>query len=306
MTLENSSISDVLVEEETPTLIGRCCGQGDRYQIKELVEEFSKVEVYHAYDDKLGRAVSLQIFVSGEDELAQKQKGIYTSFQHPNVCPILDATKIDDRPVHVLCEVKGFRLSELVNGETALAAEEIFNLAPHLLDVLVSLHGFGYVHLGLDPASILLSNGWNTGFRYLITNFTNAGKIDEDGAWFKPEPGMFRDCFAHSAPEVLNGGTADVRSDLFSLGSLIYQSFCGKVAYEGNSPIEISRAHQKDKPEHLGYCRPEIPVKLADWVMSLIAVNPDERPKTALDALHTFTKITEPITAESGEGSRVA
>lgn len=298
--------TDVKKDDPPLGLIGRFCGPRDRYELKELVTEMPKVQIYNAHDDKLDREVTLTIFASGEDRLAQEQMKIFASFQHPSVSPLFDATKIDDRHVHVLRRVEGYRLNELINDETGLVAEEIFNFIPQLLDVLITLHDLEYLHLGLDPASVLLSNGWNTGYRYMISNFTNACKMDEKGAWSKPQPGMFRDCFSHSAPEVLNGGTADVRSDLFSLGSVIYQSFCGKAAYQGDSPIEISSSHQKDKPDHLGYFRPEIPVELADWVMSLIAIEPKDRPATALDALKAFTEMTEPIAEEMSESSRVA
>lgn len=290
----------------TKSLTGRLCGANERYKIKELTGEISKVETYKAFDDKLNREVSLQIYSADQTDLAKSQLKIYATLQHPNVLPLLDATKIDDRSVQVLRQMEGFKLSELINGETGLAHEEIFNIIPQLLDVLITLHDLGYMHLGLNPASILLSTGWDTGCRYFLTSFINACEMDQDKTWAKPQPGMFRDFFTYSAPEVLNGGTADERSDLFSLGAVIYHSFCGTPPYVGDSPIEISSCHQKTPPHHLGYFRPEIPSEIANWVMSLIAIEPSERPLNPLEALKSFQKVTESTSQELNLDSRVA
>ena len=294
--------------EKVENLTGQCCGLDDRYQIGSLLSESTKFQSYETYDEKLSRDVTLNIFPPKPEELAQPQLEIYSSIQHPNVCPLLDAGKTGDRQYLILRQVEGFRLENLVTKDTALAADEISGMINQLLDILITLHDKNYLHLGLAPSSILLSTSYNTECQYLITDFINASKMDEEGNWSEPKPGMFRDCFPHTAPEALNGGTADVRSDLFSLGALVYHAFCGHAPFEGNGPIEVSSSHQDaaKAPVHLSYKRPEVPDEIANWVMSLLEVDQNKRPKDALEALKSFQQLKGISVDIAEQDSRVA
>jgi len=290
--------------------IGESIGRSDRYKISELLRSESRFQSYLAEDQQLGRQVELCIYEKEHKSAASAQISILASLQHPSVRPVLDAFVHEDLAVHVLTELDGYNLADLLDGETALEAKELLNIAPQILDVLITLHDQGFLHLGLCPAHLNISTTWNSGCHYILHDFSNAQKIDETGLSEVTDSAMFRENYRFAPPEILGGDSADARSDLFSLGAVIYNLFSGSPPFDGEKPIQVSQSHQTDSPpQHLSELRADIPSELANWAMNLLQIDPSLRPASASEALASFEEIAKDLsfsTPNEEEAQQVA
>ncbi len=269
----------------------------ERYQILEQLGEGGAGSVFKAWDTKLQRYVALKKLLPPEQRLAAgagdnlaAEASALSSLHHPCIVAVYDLDT--DGP-------EQFVVMEFLNGETlevtvrrgALLPEDFRQIAEQSLEGLSAAHRQGMCHRDIKPSNIMfhwLPDGkWQT--RLLDFGLAKYGlrparqQINEDGTVAGSVHFM--------APEQFLGQPLDVRTDLYSLGCVLYYALTGSFPFSGGTVEEVSTAHLAHKLTPLRSLRPDVNPLLTDWVMWLMSRQPEERPESAAEALRVLRGI---------------
>jgi serine/threonine-protein kinase len=218
---------------------------GGRYRIIGLLGRGGMGEVYRADDLKLGQAVALKFL----PKAVSREEGLLTRFHaevrlarqvsHPNVCRVYDIDEVEGQHFLSMEYVDGEDLASLLKRIGHLPAEKALEIARQLCAGLAAAHEKGVLHRDLKPANVMLDGRG----RVRITDFglAVAGEEVGEGREVAGTP-------AYMSPEQLAGKGASVRSDLYSLGLVLYEIYTGKRAFDGLTLAEIRRKHAEVNP----------------------------------------------------------
>ncbi len=285
-----------LVQDEPPlpedTLVGP-------YRIVTLLARGGMGDVYRATDQRLGRDVALKTLTSvarGDGhsvERFQQEARITASLDHPNIVRVFDVGMSNGRP---------YLVSELLDGETLrapirrgpLAPADARSIAAALTSGLVAAHAIGLVHRDLKPENIFLTKSGTV----KILDFGIA-KLAQDPAMprgLATLTGVVLGTAGYLAPEQVKGDPVDARTDLFALGSILFELMTGQRAFVREHTIDTLHAIVHDDPPDL------LPrgTALTSIVRRLLAKAPDARFQSAADLLWALEQI------ERGRDCRVA
>jgi len=214
-----------------------------RYRIVGLLGKGGMGEVYRADDLKLGQAVALKFlperFLSDGAALARFHREVRVARQvsHRNVCRVYDIGEIDGRHFLSMEFIKGEELSSLLRRIGRLPADKAVQIARQICAGLAAAHQIGILHRDLKPSNVMIDGEGNA----RITDFGLAGLIEE----FQDDE-MHAGTPAYMAPEQLEGKPPTVRTDIYSLGLVLYELFTGKRAFEATTLEELIRLRRSD------------------------------------------------------------
>jgi len=202
-------------------------------------------EVYRADDLKLGQPVALKFLPTAvEKDRARLDRflnevKIARQVAHPNVCRVYDVSEVDGHHFISMEFVDGEDLASLLRQIGRLPEEKATQIARQICAGLAAAHEKGIIHRDLKPANVMIDGRG----RIRITDFGLAVLADAVG----PED-VFAGTPAYMAPEQLGGEEVTVRSDVYSLGLVLYELFTGKRAFEGTTPAEIRKLREESTP----------------------------------------------------------
>lgn len=285
------------VQSRTNGLTLSPCDMIDRYKILEQLGEGGAGSVYKAWDKKLQRFVAIKrLLPPGQrqsegvgDNLAAEAAAL-SALQHPNIVSVYDLDTDGEEP---------FVVMEFINGETlestvrrgALLPADFQQIAAETLEGLIAAERQGMCHRDIKPSNLMfhwLTDGkWQTkvldfglanfGLRPAQQEMAGEGKVAGSVYFMAPEQ------FLHQP--------LDVRTDLYSLGCVLYYSLTGSFPCAGATVEEVVNAHLTRQLTPLQPLRPDIPPLLTDWVMWLMSRQPEERPESAAEALRVLRGI---------------
>ncbi len=253
--------------------------------------------VYEGYDKHLGRPVAVKLLSSHwKDNPAAKERLLREAqaaaqLQHENVVAIHSIHPIGDRPYIVQQFVAGESLQKRVNRLGRLPLEEVQSLAVQLAKGLAAAHRCGLVHRDLKPDNILIEN--ETG----IVRIADFGLVKRQGSEQMTQEGVIAGTPAYMSPEQTRGETLDARSDLFSLGLVLYRAASGKQPFEGDDPYVLMDQIRTGIPISLKLLTPELPATWVAAVEKLMAKERDDRFASASQ----FLDVVQPKTVHSVE-----
>src|SRR5664279_53890 len=257
----------------TDTMIGRTFDK--RYVIKRKLGSGGMAIVYLAEDQELGRLVALKLlddrhasdeqFVERFRREAQSAAGL----NHPNIVSIFDRGHAAGTYYIAMEYLDGRTLKELLvrNGPTPIPIA--IDYARQILGGLAFAHRNGIIHRDIKPHNIVVGSDG----RLKVTDFG----IARSGASQMTEAGSIVGTAQYLSPEQARGAAVDPRSDLYSLGIVLYEMLTGKVPFTGDTPVEIAMKHLSEIPEPPSTLRPEISHDLDAVVMRALAKDPDQR-----------------------------
>ena len=257
----------------TDTMIGRTFDK--RYVIQRKLGSGGMAIVYLAEDQELGRRVALKLlddrhasdeqFVERFRREAQSAAGL----NHPNIVSIFDRGFAEDTYYIAMEYLDGRTLKELLvrNGPTPVPIA--IDYSRQILGALAFAHRNGIVHRDIKPHNIVVGGDG----RLKVTDFG----IARSGASQMTEAGSIVGTAQYLSPEQARGAPVDPRSDLYSLGIVLYEMLTGKVPFTGDTPVEIAMKHLSQVPEPPSALRPEVPHDLDAVVMRALAKDPDQR-----------------------------
>ena len=252
----------------------------DRYRIVGLLGKGGMGEVYRADDLKLSQPVALKFLpehhLSDGAALARFHREVRVARQvsHKNVCRVYDIGEVDGRHFLSMEYIKGEELSSLLRRIGRLPTDKALQIARQICAGLSAAHDNGILHRDLKPANIMIDAEGNA----RITDFGLAGLAEEIR-----EDEMAAGTPAYMAPEQLDGDVPTVRSDIYSLGLVLYELFTGKRAYEAPNLGELIRLRRSDSTP----TNPTAIVKDLDPVIERVIdrclqKDPASRPASAL------------------------
>lgn len=249
--------------------------------------------VYEGYDQHLGRAVAVKLLSSNwKDNPAAKERLVREAqaaaqLQHENVVAIHSIHPLGDRPYIVQQFVAGESLQKRINRVGRLPLDEVQSLAIQLAKGLSAAHRCGLVHRDLKPDNILIEN--ETG----IVRIADFGLVKRQGSEQMTQEGVIAGTPAYMSPEQTRGESLDARSDLFSLGLVLYRVATGKQPFEGDDPYVVMDQIRNRTPTSLTMLVPELPTTWIAAVDKLMAKERDARFATAsqfLEVIHPETR----------------
>jgi eukaryotic-like serine/threonine-protein kinase len=257
----------------TDTLIDRVFDK--RYVIKRKLGSGGMADVYLAEDQELGRRVALKLlderhssdeqFVERFRREAQSAAGL----NHPNIVSIFDRGRAEGTYYIAMEYLDGRTLKELLvrNGPTPIPIA--IDYARQILGALAFAHRNGIVHRDIKPHNIVVGGDG----RLKVTDFG----IARSGTSQMTEVGSIVGTAQYLSPEQARGAPVDPRSDLYSLGVVLYEMLTGKVPFTGDTPVEIAMKHLSQVPKPPSEWRDEVPHDLDAVVMRALAKDPEQR-----------------------------
>ncbi|HZT84059.1 MAG TPA: Stk1 family PASTA domain-containing Ser/Thr kinase [Gaiellaceae bacterium] len=246
-----------------------------RYLIERKLGAGGMADVYLAEDQELGRHVALKLlnarhahdeqFVERFRREAQSAAGL----NHPNIVSIFDRGYAEDTYYIAMEYLDGRTLKELIvrNGPTPIPIA--IDYARQVLAAIAFAHRHGVVHRDIKPHNVVVGKDG----RLKVTDFG----IARSGASQMTEAGSIVGTAQYLSPEQARGAPVDPRSDVYSLGVVLYEMLTGQVPFTGDAPVEIAMKHLTAIPEPPSRLRPEVPHDLDAVVMRALAKDPDER-----------------------------
>jgi TolB-like protein/Tfp pilus assembly protein PilF len=225
------------------------------YEIIGFIAAGGMGEVYRARHAMLGRIVALKTVSGTLDDPSARRRLIReaqhaSTLAHPNICTIYEAGEVDDRPFIAMQYVEGRPLRDILHdGVPDLRVA--LDLGIQVADALIHAHGHGIVHRDLKSANVVV----DAGGRATVLDFGLAkrvARLEESEESTLTMAGGVAGTLSHMAPEVLLGGSADVRSDIWSLGVLLYELTSGTLPFTGRTPYETSSAIISEPPRPMG------------------------------------------------------
>jgi serine/threonine-protein kinase len=259
------------------TLIDRTFDR--RYVIKRKLGSGGMAVVYLAEDQELGRRVALKLlderhaaddqFVERFRREAQSAAGL----NHPNIVSIFDRGLAEGTYYIAMEYLDGRTLKELLvrNGPTPVPIA--IDYARQILGALSFAHRHGIVHRDIKPHNIVVGSDG----RLKVTDFG----IARSGASQMTEAGSIVGTAQYLSPEQARGAPVDPRSDIYSLGIVLYEMLTGQVPFTGDTPVEIAMKHLSQIPDPPSSLRPEVPHDLDAVVLRALAKDPDQRYASA-------------------------
>jgi serine/threonine protein kinase len=249
-------------------------------------------EVYRARDARLHRDVAIKVlppaFSRDADRLSrfQQEARAVASLNHPNIMAIYDFGEHDDSPYIVAELLEGETLRDRLRGG-ALTMRKATDYAEQIARGLAAAHEKGVIHRDLKPENIFVTRDG----RVKILDFGLAkltrpeGAVATDAATVASQtaPGVVMGTVGYMSPEQVKGHIADNRSDLFSLGAILYEMMSGRRAFRGETSVETMSAILKEDPPELTETNRNVPPAMERIVRHCLEKNPDERFQSARD-----------------------
>lgn len=279
-------------KDEAPTLTDPLVGMvlDERYKIERLLARGGMATVYVAYDNRLERPVAIKVMhphlAQSADYVNRFRKEARSAARiiHPAVVTVFDQGIIEGSGYLVMELVHGSNLRTLLNEEGALTLDRALAVTETVLQALSAAHRGGVIHRDIKPENVLVPNDGNL----KVADFGLAGAVSDVSA---ASTGSVMGTVAYLAPELAAGEHADARSDLFSVGIMLYEILTGHTPFEDLSVYQIVKSYaEKDIPSP-SELESWIPSEVDDFVCSLTARDRNDRPQSAAEALETLVRI---------------
>ena len=247
-----------------------------RYQIIRTIGEGGMANVYLAYDTILDREVAVKILrgdLAGDEKFVkrfQREAKAASSLNHPNIVEMYDVGEDDGNYFLVMEFVDGRTLKSLVKKRGALSLNEVIDIMLQLTSGIAHAHDSYLIHRDLKPQNVLmLEDG-----RAKITDFGIAIALNSTEL---TQTNSVMGSVHYLPPEQANGGGASVKSDIYSLGILMYELLVGKLPFKGENAVEIAIKHMKEPIPSVRSQNESIPQSIENIILKACAKNPKNR-----------------------------
>ena len=254
----------------------------ERYEITQLLGEGGMSFVYKAIDKQLQRTVAIKtlkpVYVEQEKfvERFKREAQTAANLNHPNIVQIFD-WGIGDEPFFVMEYIEGSTLTSIISKKRTLSISDILFIGAQVSSGLQAAHSQGLVHRDIKPGNIMITPEG----KVKVTDFGIVSLQNEESDITKT--GSILGTASYISPEQAQGKPVSKESDLYSLGTVLYELITGRPPFEGETPIATATKHITDKPEKLSVYRQNIPKGVENAILKLLHKYPKDRFKNAED-----------------------
>jgi serine/threonine-protein kinase len=264
-----------------------------RYQVTHLIARGGMAMVYRAQDTLLNRAVALKILYPelSEDPLFverfRREAQAAANLSHPNIVPVFDWGEDGETYFIVMELVDGVSLAEMLRNSVTLTAARSAQIVAQVAAALGYAHRSGVVHRDVKPGNILITRDGQV----KVTDFGIAQAVSSED--HLAEAGSVMGTATYFSPEQAEGAAVDGRSDVYSLGVVLYEMLVGRPPFVGDTPVEVSSQHVHNAVPPMTQFSTSVPKDLEAIVMEALNKSPSNRYQSADELRADLIRFSE-------------
>ncbi len=260
-----------------------------RYALEMLVGSGGMADVYRAKDQLLERTIAVKVLHQQYEndkefiERFQREAKAAARITHPNIVNVYDVGVAEGRHYIVMEYVPGRTLKERIKEEGPVPAAEALHIARQIAGALAQAHASNLVHCDIKPHNILVMPDGNV----KVADFGIARAVTESTMTYNDN---IMGSVHYFSPEQARGTIITPKSDVYSLGVVLYEMLTGRIPFDGNTAVSIARKHLEEEPQPIHALVPNIPPVVEVLVTRMMAKDPALRPDSRLltqDIMHT-------------------
>ena len=266
----------------------------NRYKIIKSIGEGGMANVYLAFDTILEREVAVKILRGdlAEDEKFvrrfQREANSASSLKHPNIVEVYDVGEDDGKYFIVMEYINGKTLKSLIKKRGILTLEEVIDIMLQLTSAVSCAHDSYIIHRDIKPQNVMiLEDG-----RVKITDFGIAMALNNNEL---TQTNSVMGSVHYLPPEQANGSGSTIKSDIYSLGILMFELLTGKLPFKGENAVEIAIKQMREPIPSVKSISPDIPQSVENVVLKACAKNPKNRYETARDMFEDIKTCLDPV-----------
>lgn len=287
------------MSEQGPTVFS------GRYELLRHIARGGMADVYLARDETLGREVALKVlfpeFANDPNfvERFRREAQAAATLNHPNVVGIYDWGQERGTYYIVMEHVSGRSMSDVLRSTGPLHPDRAAEIGSDVAAALALAHGAGLVHRDIKLGNILVSDSGDV----KVADFGIATALVTGGEAALTQHGSVMGTATYFSPEQAQGKSLDGRSDLYSLGVVMYEMLAGVPPFQAETPVAVAYKHVQERPQSLSERGVQVPQSLEAITMKLLAKNPSNRYPTADDLrsdLHRYLQGAHNLPGKAG------
>jgi len=290
-------LKQMLSPPSHPELLGRI----SRYELEQLVGRGGMGWVFRAYDTELNRTVAVKILAmhliaigTARERFVREARAV-ASLSHPHIVPMYDIVTDGEVPALVMQFIAGETLQRRISQRGPMPLEDVLQIGIQLADALALAHSHGLVHRDIKPGNVLLEAD---GSRAMLSDFGLVRALDDAAL---THSGLLAGTPDYMSPEQARGQTVDARSDLFSLGSVLYTMLVGHPPFRAPEPMAVLNriCHERHRPACVADTR--VPIEVSQLIDRLLAKDAKRRIASAelvRDRLLELSRSPRRLTSE--------
>jgi len=264
----------------------------DRYLVIEELGKGGMGKVYKVLDQEIKEKVALKLI---KPEIAadrqtidrfQNEIKITRRITHKNVCRMYHLGREEDTYYITMEFIRGENLKKMIRMSKEMSLEATLNIAQQVCHGLIEAHRLGIIHRDLKPQNIMIDEEGDV----RIMDFGIASSMETKGATL---PGMMMGTPEYMSPEQIDGSQIDARSDIYSLGIIIYEMLTGKTPFSGETPWSVAFKHKNDLPHDPRELNPRIPESMSRVILKCLEKQKERRYQSAEELLADLAGIGE-------------
>ena len=279
------------------------------YRLVGKIDSGGMGEVYRAEDTKLGRSVAIKLLLASDNPNSTARRRFLQEAQsasalnHPNIVTIHAIEEVDGRDFIVMELVEGTTLKNLIYGEGALPLMRLLDVGIQTAEALEAAHEINLIHRDIKSSNILVTSRGHAkvlDFGLAKTIRTIAGSVDHDAPTLTnlTDEGTVLGTAAYMSPEQTRGVPLDRRSDIFSLGCVLYEAATRTLPFTGPSMLAVMHAIATHMPPPPSQVRPEMPKEFDAIIERAMAKEKERRYASAAEMAHALRNLRATVTGE--------
>src|ERR1700676_2777820 len=264
-----------------------------RYELSHLVARGGMAEVYRARDQLLDRPVALKVLFPELSvdrsfvERFRREAQAAANLSHPNIVPVFDWGEDSGTYFIVMEFIDGRPLSSILKTAGPLSADRTADIGAHVAAPLGDAHKHDVIHRDVKPGNVLITDEGQV----KVTDFGIARAINTEESL--TQTGAVMGTATYFSPEQAEGVGVDARSDIYSLGVVLFEMVTGRPPFLGDTPVAVASKHVRDHPPAPRELNPSIPPTFEAIILKAMAKDPAHRYRTAEELRADLLRFNE-------------
>jgi len=271
------------------SLVGKRIGP---FEVLSLLGHGGMADVFRAYQPSMKRDVALKVISDSVTKASnfmtrfRREVELVANLEHAHIIPVFDYGITDDGATYLAMRyIKGGTLTERIAKESPLPVEQVNSILQQIAAALDYAHSKGVIHRDIKPSNVLLDEQQNA----YLADFGLAQLAESEKESNLTRSGTLVGTPSYIAPEQALASKSDFRSDLYSLGCVLYEMLAGKPPFRGETIFAIMQAHVTEPPPLILKSRPDLPMAIEAIIQKSLAKSPEDRYRSAFEMAREFS-----------------